>query len=154
MLLLLVTQRKRKLMQGITKEAGDRFLLTRGHIIDCFNNYGLSQQSDRQVLLLLCWWYLLRVPSEGLLLQKGSVSMESGLPTCVSSGVWLGLDGKLVLRLNQRKNRPRGCHLRRGCECAEHAEICPVHVLAPLLQQYRTGQRVSNITGVAMSRVV
>ena len=77
------------------------------------------------MLWLVAYTFLLRVPSEALPIARGS-----------AEAFWEGqamlyLEGKdtLVLRLKNRKNKPRGSTLRRKCICESDTRTCPIHVL-------------------------
>ena len=64
--------------------------------------------------------------------------MTAGSGPCALSreGDWL------VLRLERRKNKPRGSRLVRGCWCKESSTTCPVHVLGAVLDQRKDGERL------------
>jgi len=66
------------------------------------------------------------------MIAKGLPSQE--VSPSEQSELWFGED-KLILHLKTRKNMPRGCRLRRGCECDKCKRTCPVHVLIPRLRQ-------------------
>ena len=65
------------------------------------------------------------------MIAKGLPSLETDPQ--VQSELWYGED-KLILNLQSRKNMPRGCRLRRGCECDKCKRTCPVHVVIPRLR--------------------
>ena len=81
------------------------------------------------LLFLLAYTFLLRLPSEAI-----PVTALTGSKSLCMEG------DELVLRLNRRKNRPRGSTLRRRCWCGESKATCPVHRLGPLLQNRRQGE--------------
>ena len=82
-------------------------------------------------LFLLSYCFLLRVPSEAI-----PVTAHSGDCSLQSVG------DTLVLSLKWRKNRPQGSRLVRSCWCTRSASSCPVHVLGPLLEQKKAGERL------------
>ena len=94
------------------------------------------------MLFLLAYSFLLRVPSEALLIG------ESTHKLCLK-------DNELVLELKRRKNMPAGSTLRRGCWCKESAETCPVHVLGPFVGSCSPGQKLfDGITPAKALRVL
>ena len=83
---------------------------------------------------------LLRVQSEGMLLQCGCPGEAALLSAGRHSAVWIQ-GQSLFLRLARRKNRPQGSLLRRGCLCSKWGQgRCPVHRLAPYLAMLQQGQ--------------
>ena len=84
------------------------------------------------MLFLTAYTFLLRVPSEGLLLARGCDPRAplQGQHSCISV-----VGNELVLRLAKRKNKPHGATLSRACVCPTGRSICPVHVLGPWLMQ-------------------
>ena len=88
-------------------------------------------------LFLLAYVFLLRVPSEAL----GAVFATS--PGLDSKSVVELSDSELVLKLQKRKNKPRGSVLRRGCWCNEKSMSrisCPVHALGAELAICQHGE--------------
>ena len=89
---------------------------------------GNMKYKQYSLLFLLAYAFLLRLPSEAI-----PVTALTGSKSPCMEG------DELVLRLNRRKNRPRGSTLRRRCWCDESKATCPVHKLGPLLQNRRQG---------------
>ena len=91
------------------------------------------------MLYLLAYAFMLRVPSEALPVLTGDVG-EQDLPVPAGVHSRIGLRrGELVLQLARRKNRPHGSVLVRGCWCSRSTTTCPVHVLAPWLNELPVG---------------
>ena len=82
-------------------------------------------------LFLVCYAFLLRLPSEGLPMMVASC--EEGATG--QSTIIVGHD-ELVLILARRKNKPQGSRLVRKCWCRECALTCPVHVLGPVFKAW------------------
>ena len=89
--------------------------------------------SAMAMLFLITYVFLLRLPSEALPIEVGRV------PGKHQQAVLEMEDGKLVLTLLRRKNRPAGSRLERTCWCRESCRTCPVHVLGPAVRDIRTG---------------
>ena len=89
--------------------------------------------SAMAMLFLITYVFLLRLPSEALPIEVGRV------PGKHQQAVLEMDDGKLVLTLLRRKNRPAGSRLERTCWCRESCRTCPVHVLGPAVRDIRTG---------------
>ena len=79
------------------------------------------------MLWLVAYWFLLRVPSEALPMQKGIAG--GSLANSDVSVLSLEADGRLRLQLASRKNKQGGSSLWRSCSCAACVKTCPVHVL-------------------------
>ena len=89
--------------------------------------------SAMAMLFLITYVFLLRLPSEALPIEIGRV------PGKHQQAVLEMDDGKLVLTLLRRKNRPAGSRLERTCWCRESCRTCPVHVLGPAVRSIPTG---------------
>ena len=101
----------------------------------------LVQDVASAMLFLLSYAFLLRVPSEALPVQVGSVG-GAGEPLPPGRHSCVGLrGGDLVLHLARRKNKPHGSTLVRSCWCAQCKVTCPVHVLGPWLASWPGGHR-------------
>jgi len=92
-----------------------------------------TMHSAMAMLFLITYVFLLRLPSEALPIEVGRV------PGKHQQAVLEMDDGKLVLTLLRRKNRPAGSRLERTCWCRESCRTCPVHVLGPAVRDIRTG---------------
>ena len=79
------------------------------------------------MLWLVAYWFLLRVPSEALPMQKGSVDDPDSMNG--QSVLFIETDKMVCLRLKSRKNSLSGTTLRRACSCEACKRTCPVHVL-------------------------
>ena len=78
------------------------------------------------MLWCVSYWFLLRVPSEALPMQRGTD--KSSCPDA-QSVIFLDTDGAVCLRLKKRKNKLGGSLLKRSCSCRACQHTCPVHVL-------------------------
>eukprot|EP00971_Amphidinium_carterae_P010579 209038-Amphidinium_carterae.1 len=76
----------------------------------------------------IVWWeFLLRVPSEGISLLKGSSEAEFQLQPELHSALW-AQNSVVYLRLQRRKHRPQGSLLSRPCRCGQVGHMaCIVH---------------------------
>ena len=89
--------------------------------------------SAMAMLFLVTYVFLLRLPSEALPIEVGRV------PGKQQQAVLEMDDGKLILTLMRRKNRPAGSKLERTCWCKESCRTCPVHVLGPAVRGIQPG---------------
>ena len=107
--------------------------------IEAMLRWASSQRREDKhcaILFLMCYVFLLRMPSEALPMIAGDGS-ENELAQSV---VWLDpAKEELVLKLRRRKNRPQGSRLVRTCWCKECTRTCPVHVLGPLISKTMPG---------------
>ena len=107
--------------------------------IEAMLNWASSRGRDDRLcafLFLVCYVFLLRMPSEALPMIAGDGSGNE----LAQSVVWLDPAKKeLMLKLRRRKNRPQGSRLVRTCWCSECARTCPVHVLGPLIARTKPG---------------
>jgi hypothetical protein len=98
------------------------------------------------ILGTLSYHYLFRVPSECLPLQVGSTAEAmQALPPDRHSSVYVA-NGRLHVKLKERKNRPQGSLLIRECCCesVRESRLCPVHCFD--WQQLNEGDRLLTIT--------
>ena len=98
------------------------------------------------VMSTLAYHYLFRVPSECLPLEMGTAAEAvDKLPESRHSSVYIA-NGRLHVRLKERKNRPQGSLLIRECACAAVLEsrLCPVHCFD--WQQPCTGEKLLTLT--------
>jgi len=86
------------------------------------------------MLYLVSYVFLLRVPSEALPMVMCNGGAVHGEQSCLFME-----DGKLVLALKCRKNKPKGSKLVRSCWCAQDTTTCPVHVLGKALSRLPVG---------------
>ena len=89
--------------------------------------------SAMAMLFLVTYVFLLRLPSEALPIEVGRV------PGKQQQAVLEMDDGKLILTLMRRKNRPAGSRLEHTCWCKESCRTCPVHVLGPAVRGIQPG---------------
>ena len=89
--------------------------------------------SAMAMLFLVTYVFLLRLPSEALPIEVGRV------PGKQQQAVLEMDEGKLILTLMRRKNRPAGSKLERTCWCKESCRTCPVHVLGPAVRGIQPG---------------
>ena len=89
--------------------------------------------SAMALLFLVTYVFLLRLPSEALPIEVGRV------PGKQQQAVLEMDEGKLILTLMRRKNRPAGSKLERTCWCRESCRTCPVHVLGPAVRGIQPG---------------
>ena len=104
---------------------------------------------------LAIYSFLLRPRAEGFGITVGEPgSTTSALAPGLHSAIEL-CDGKLVLRLARRKNRPYGSVLRRQCWCHQSADTCPDHVLGSWLARFAPGVKpfACLYAGVALPRL-
>ena len=76
-----------------------------------------TMHSAMAMLFLITYVFLLRLPSEALPIEVGRV------PGKHQQAVLEMEDGKLVLTLLRRKNRPAGSRLERTCWCRESCKV-------------------------------
>ena len=89
------------------------------------------------VLFLMCYVFLLRMPSEALPMIVGDGSEKE----VAQSVVWVDpVKKEIVLKLGRRKNKEQGSRLVRTCWCKECPRTCPVHVLGPLIKNSQPGE--------------
>jgi hypothetical protein len=86
-------------------------------------------------LYVLSYWFLLRVPSEGLPLV---MSKSSGDPPQHSKQIRFK-GNEVTLAFGRRKNLENPSYWTRSCKCSVSAEICPVHVLAAFTAKMAEG---------------
>ena len=79
------------------------------------------------MLWIAAYWFLLRVPSEALPMQRGED--ESPGAADAQSILYLHSEDVLGLKLKTRKNKQQGSTLLRKCSCEACSRTCPVHVL-------------------------
>ena len=104
------------------------------------------------LLFLVCYVFLLRMPTEALPMVAGDGSGQE----VTQSVVWVDpAKGEIVLKLMCRKNRRGGSRLVRTCWCKECPRTCPVHVLGPIIQKLWPGEALlGGITAqVAVSKL-
>jgi hypothetical protein len=87
------------------------------------------QDSDHEaaMMYLAAYSFLLRVPSECLLMTAGGEPLRQ-LPDGRHSSFATG-PTEVTLRLAKKKNKLHGSVISRGCSCEADARLCPVHVL-------------------------
>ena len=75
--------------------------------------------------------FLLRVPSEALMMRRGGENVTTGPNEWQKSVLFFDEStSELCLKLHRRKNKERGSVLKRVCSCSSGTpELCPVHVL-------------------------
>ena len=113
-------------------------------------------QSDElsSMLYVAAYGFMLRVPSELLPVATGTegeadLPLSDGAHSCVSM-----CGDELVLQLAQRKNKPQGSTLRRGCWCLTRtASLCPVHTLGEWLKQFPRASTPFACTSANTARV-
>ena len=95
---------------------------------------------------LISWFFLARVQSEVLLLQKGTAAeFKDLMPAHRHSGIVI-TEGKgaktLHIRWARRKNRPNGSIMIRKCTCCIDDQVgyCVVCTLEPLCATKATGE--------------
>ena len=101
-----------------------------------------SLQKDllSQILYLVSYIFLLRVPSEALPLRIGAPDEAfTPMERDEQSKLFVS-DENIRLRLAKRKNKPNGSFMTRTCWCASSAATCPVHVLGRLVDGLPTGK--------------
>ena len=96
-----------------------------------------AELREAQVLCLLAYIFLLRVPSEAIPCVWGATEPVDGVQSCL----YVAGD-ELRLRLASRKNVPSGTELVRGCWCAKQPATCPVHVLGKLAATRARGHKL------------
>jgi hypothetical protein len=90
------------------------------------------QDPEWGIMAALSFSFLFRVQSECLPLECGSrAEAVNGLPQGRHSSIYVD-EGKLVVRLRCRKNRPQGSILVRECSCANGRDqrLCVVHCMS------------------------
>ena len=101
--------------------------------------------SEPKLFVIVSWVFMLRAASEGAEVVRAandSAALDGAAPHATPAALGL-VGGKLVLRLQRRKNRPRGDLLSRGCSCGEGGGVsrhcgpvfCPVCVLWPIVRR-------------------
>ena len=93
-----------------------------------------SELTRFAMLFLFSYSFLLRLPSEALPVrfQCGAYSISVA-------------DGKVVLNLAKRKNKPMGSTLTRTCWCkSRDGEMCPVHVFGDWAKKHAEGELLFN----------
>lgn len=94
--------------------------------------FHLLGQRRKSAIYLVWLWFLLRVQSEGLVLQAGKSTAFRELPKGRMSSLW-GQCDTFFLRFARRKHRVHGALLRRRCNCrAVGVTFCVVHRFAEL----------------------
>ena len=99
---------------------------------------------------MVSWSFLLRVQSECIPLEAGRAEDSTCLAPQRHSGLWVDQAGALNLRLQRRKHRPQGSHLRRACSCAQGPAFCVPHCVRRLLQSKQPGEKLWAFTAAAM----
>ena len=84
---------------------------------------------------MVCYWFLLRVPSEGLTLTLG----DDGCRGRVTGKVLCCTSGATTLKWSRRKNRSDPGQMVRTCKCGLCKDICPVHALAAFVGRFSFG---------------
>ena len=80
-------------------------------------------------LFVLTYAFLLRMPSEALPVR--AITGAAHLEICGE---------EIVLHLSRRKNRAGGSRITRRCWCAASPSTCPVHVLATICDNTKSGE--------------
>jgi hypothetical protein len=107
------------------------------------------------VFVLVCWFCLLRVASEGIALEKGNAEDVTSLPSHRHSGVWVDRRGVAHLRLRRRKHRQQGALISRPCTCSSGGvQFCLPHRLGPFLEGLAEGQRLWQVSAHAAHRML
>ena len=107
---------------------------------------GFQNLYPTAMLFLLCYVFMLRLPSEALRIRVGSNGCLAGTPT---SGVDVTSD-KIIVKMGRRKNRALGSTLHRFCWCTECAQTCPIHVLGAFFTSLPVGtQPFADISAAA-----
>ena len=76
----------------------------------------LKEEAD---LFVIAYRFLFRVQSEAIPLEAGSPSEGTFLPRPRHSSAFVDGGGRIVVRLQRRKNRPEGSLLIRVCSCRD-----------------------------------
>ena len=95
--------------------------------------------SEEKLFVFTSWVFMLRAANEASLLVRApddSAALDPYLPRSARAAIGLR-GGEVCIRLETRKNRPRGDLIRRGCACrgearlSRHcgADLCPLCVL-------------------------
>ena len=96
---------------------------------------------DVAATAVVLWWsYLLRVQSEGQVVYKGEPEHATHLPPDWANSIWRDRQGGVWLKLQRRKNRPRGSLLPRPCTCDHCPGLCVAHRVEGLLGRCQVGQ--------------
>lgn len=94
-------------------------------------------------LVLVGWYFLLRMQSEGFPLEKGDHTEAGELPEGRHSAVWVDAQYTTHIRLAKRKNRPRGSYLKRRCTCAQSgSRKCLGHRLKGMIAHLPNGTKI------------
>ena len=118
----------KRLLRETSHVLKTRFLLDES-LIRMLVNWLDSLQDDNLAVAVLIWWeFLLRVLSEGLCLWKGCAEWALQLLPGRSHALWIQGDA-LCLRMEARKNRPKGSLLTRRCSCLRMrgSKYCAFH---------------------------
>ena len=103
----------------------------------------LSEQ--HAYLFLVCYCFLLRLPSEGIPIARDSIGSRLSIGNSALISV---THDEIILKLRRRKNKEGGSVLRRGCWCDKCAHTCPLHVIGPFIRRHTAGERLfAGITG-------
>ena len=118
----------KRLMRETAHVLKTRFLLDERLIRMLVDWLDKLQDGDLAVEVLVWWDFLLRVLSEGLCLWKGCAEWALQLPPGRSHALWIQGDA-LCLRMEARKNRPKGSLLTRRCSCIrmKGSRYCAFH---------------------------
>jgi len=98
----------------------------------------LSRKCIREaVLYLVSYIFCLRVPSEALPMIRVGSGENHGQQSEICCK-----DGRVQLKLLERKNKPEGSLIQRDCWCSKCKVTCPVHGLWPLVEPLKNGTQL------------
>ena len=102
---------------AMSKDALEKIVLLSWRV----HSIGFAKQFCKAAVLL--WWYLLRVPSEGIRLELGAEhEMDDKLTVDRHSSVWLA-DDSLYIKLRRRKHKPNGSLVIKQCVCGNGINV-------------------------------
>ena len=105
----------------------------------------LAEEAD---LFVAAYRFLFRVQSEALPLEAGNSSEGTFLPKTRHSAAFIDGGGRIVVRLQRRKNRPEGSLLIRVCSCRDKLgpACCAKCRLQRRISQTPVGNRLFSIS--------
>jgi hypothetical protein len=106
------------------------------------------------ILYVLAYVFMMRVPSELIPLRNGGVGLTGVAETTFLSTIQRN-DSEVRIVLKRRKNAQKGDIVRRDCSCHLVKQLCPVHVVVPMLMAYGSGCRIfEGFTPAAATRML
>ena len=104
---------------------------------------------NEAALYALSYIFLCRVGSE---LLPVVIQHENREPITNCHSVLIITKTRVTLKLQRRKNEPKGALICRTCYCGKSQQCCPVHTLAKWAERFEHGE--SPFAGITSSRAV